>query len=66
MMFNGGYGATMGQQWNDSQGLVETVELELSWSNDTRTWTRILPGTPLIPRSRKHLLFYTADLSVML
>lgn len=52
MMFNGGYGATMGQQWNDSQGLVETVELELSWSNDTRTWTRILPGTPLIPRSR--------------
>jgi hypothetical protein len=51
MMFNGGYGSTMGQQWNDSQGLVETVDVELSWSRDTYNWTRLLPGTPLIPRT---------------
>ena len=34
-----------------SQGLVETVDAELSWSNDTRSWARLLPGQPLIPRT---------------
>ena len=51
MSRTGGYGATMGQRWNDSQGLVETVDVELSWSTDTHTWTSLLPGTPLIPRT---------------
>ncbi len=29
---------------------ANTVDCELTWSGDTRTWKRVLPGTPLIPR----------------
>ena len=28
----------------------QTVDCELAWSRDTKTWERVCPGTPLIPR----------------
>lgn len=34
---------------------TDRVWTELSWSPDTKVWTRISPGTPLIPCSEKEL-----------
>jgi hypothetical protein len=36
---------------HDSSGLQQTIDVELSWSNDTVHWARIAPGAPLIPRT---------------
>jgi hypothetical protein len=34
-------------------GVDRSVDCELAWSPDTVNWTRILPGTPFIPRGPK-------------